>query len=342
MERILIVKLGAVGDVIHSLPILETLRDVYPNATIGWVVEEASRAILEGNPALDQLIILERKRLHGFSGVGYFRRWLRSLKEKRYDTVIDPHNLFKTGWIGWASGASVRIGFRKFREANFIFTNRRVRPRAGCRHAVDKYLSLLEPLGITEQRWIRRFPLYWDSKDEERIDEFWKAQAIRSTDRIVAINPSAGWPSKRWPSKRYARVADHLVLKFGARVLILWGPGEKPLAEEVAGGMAEKSVLACESNLKSLMVLLNRCRLLISGDTGPLHMAAALGVPTVALFGPSDPHRNGPYGEGHSMVASTLPPATHWQNKKRGSYWMEGITTDRVMMAAEREVGKCS
>ena len=342
MDRILIIKLGAVGDVIHALPILETVRNVYPQAHIGWVVEEASAAILKGNPALDDLILLERKRLHGFSGLDYLWRWIRSLREKRYDITIDPHNLFKTGLIGWASGASFRVGFRKLREGNFIFNNHRVRPRAGCLHAADKYLSLLEPLGITETQWIRRFPLFWDSNDENQIDLFWDAKNLRPTDRVVAINPSAGWPSKRWPSKRYARVADALVERSGVRIVILWGPGELPLAEAVAGAMAEKSFLACETDLKSLMVLLSRCRMLISGDTGPLHIAAALGIPSLALFGPSDPERNGPYGGSHSVVASSIPPATHWQNKKKGGHWMEEISTDRVILAAEKEIRKSS
>ncbi len=344
IKRILIIKLGAVGDVIHTLPVLETLRTCFPQAHIGWAVEEAAAPILEGNPALNELIRLERKKLRGMSGLAYFRRWLQWLRERQFDTVLDPHNLFKSGLIAYVSGASLRVGFKKFREGNFLFMNRWVRPAVCYRHAVEKYLSLLEPLGIPESQWMFRFPLVWDQHDEEFIGRFWIEQGFgrggAKPETVVAVNPGANWPSKRWMPERYAQVADRLAKEHGNRILILWGPGERPLAERIAGAMSETSVIAPETDLKRLMALIKRCRLLITGDTGPLHIAAALGVPTVALFGPSDPARNGPYGQGRAVVRSLIPPATHWQRKEIGDRWMKAITVETVVETAMKQLGR--
>jgi lipopolysaccharide heptosyltransferase I len=344
VQRILIIKLGAVGDVIHTLPMLETLRGRFPKAHIGWAVEEAAAPILEGNPALSEIIRLERKKLRGMSGLAYFRRWIQSLRSRRFDTVLDPHHLFKSGLAAYASGASLRVGFRKFREGNFIFMNRWVRPAARYRHAVEKYLSLLEPLAIPESQWAFRFPLAWGPQDEEFIDRFWAQEGFgrdgAKPETVVAVNPGASWPSKRWIPERYAELADRLAKEHGVRILILWGPGERPLAERISRAMNGKSVIAPETTLKQLMALIKRSRLLITGDTGPLHMAAALGVPTVALFGPSDPVRNGPYGPGHEIVRSLIPPATHWQKKEIGNDWMEAIPVDAVVEGAMKQLGQ--
>jgi len=342
-QRILIIKLGAVGDVIHTLPMLETLRGSFPQAHIGWAVEEAAASILVGNPALSELIPLSRKKFRGLSGLLYFREWLRALYEKRFDTALDPHNLFKSGVIAYGSGASLRIGFKKFREGNFLFMNRRIKPAPRYRHAVEKYLCLLEPLGIQERQWKVRFPLKWRPEDEDWVEKFWVQERFDRPgvkhDAVVAINPGASWPSKRWMPERYARVADRLVKEDGVRILILWGPGERPLADRIVQAMSEKAVIAPETDLKQLTVLIKRCRLLVTGDTGPLHIAAALGVPTVSLFGPSDPARNGPYGHGHAIVRSPVPPATHWQKKEISDHWMKAISVDAVTEAAKKQLG---
>ena len=340
MKRILIIKLGAVGDVVHALPVLETLRAAQPDAHLGWVVEGAAAPILQGNPALSELILLERRKLRGPAGISYFKTWLSDLKARGYDTVIDPHTLFKSGLIAWGSGAGLRIGFRKIREGNFLFMNRRVAPDPEYRHAVEKYLCLLKPLGIPAARWVVRFPLNWTPQDGEKIGTFWREEALEGNDPVVAINPGANWESKRWPPDRFARVADRLARRDRARIVLLWGPGERDLAERIAGEMSEKSRLAPETGLKSLAALLKRCRLMISGDSGPLHMAAAVGTPTVALFGPSHAERNGPYGKGHVVVRSTVPPATHWQRKEFGAHWMEAISVEAVVEAAERQLGR--
>ncbi|MEK6684033.1 MAG: glycosyltransferase family 9 protein, partial [Nitrospirota bacterium] len=327
-----------------SLPVLGTLRACFPNAHLSWAVEEKAAPVLEGNRDLDELILLDRKKMSEGFGFFYFKRRLQEIRRKSFDVVLDLHNLLKTGIIAYASGAPIRVGFRKLREGNFIFMNRRVKPAARHRHAVEKYLSLLEPLGIQEPQWVVRFPLVWNSQDEDWIERFWTQQGFGrgglKQETVVAVNPGAHWPSKRWMPERYAQVADRLVKEHGIRILILWGPGERPLAESIAQAMSEKSVIAPETTLKQLMALIKRCRLLITGDTGPLHMAAALEIPTVSLFGPSDPVRNGPSGPGHEIVCSPIPPATHWQKKEIGDHWMMAIPVEGVVEAARKQLGR--
>lgn len=338
MERILIVKLGALGDVVQSLPVLSTLRTCFPKSYIGWVVEEAAVPILQGHPDLDDLILLERKRLKGFKAISYVRQWIRLLREKRFDAAFDLHNLLKSGIITYVSGASIRVGFRKIREGNFIFMNRWIKPGLIHQHAVEKYLSLLSPLGIDETQWVHRFPLFWHSKDEVVIERFLEMSGLSQKDALVAINPCANWLSKRWKYDRYAAVADGLAKENGVGIVILWGPGEFPLAEAVLNAMSEKATIAPQTSIKEFMALIKRCRLLISGDSGPLHIAAALGVPTVSLYGPSDPRRNGPYGEGHIVIQSSVSPAKHWQIKERGNRWMETIAMERVLEASNKQL----
>lgn len=334
MKRILILKLGAIGDVIHSLPVLSTLRRALPKAHLAWAVEDTAYPVLEGNRDLDELILLERKRLKGWFAISYIRSWLGELRGKSFDTVLDLHNLLKTGFIAYASRASMRVGFRKFREGNFLFMNHWIPPEARHQHAVDKYLSLLAPLGIDENIWDRRFPLNWTNEDELFIDQFFREQQQHREQRWVVINPGASWPSKRWPPSRYAKVGDALIKEYSVRVLILWGPREYPLAESIGKSMAEKSVLAPKTSIKQLMALIKRCRLFISGDTGPVHIAAALGVPTVTLFGPSSPLRNGPYGEGHRIIKSPIGPAGPFQRKERGGQWLNAIQAETVIHEA--------
>jgi heptosyltransferase I len=338
MKRILIIKLGAIGDVIHSLPVLSTLRVCYPDAMIGWAVEEAAAPVLKGNPDLNELILLERKKLKGRSGIAYLRQWLRAIRNRSFDVSLDLHNLFKTGIISQATRAPIRIGFRKLREGNFIFMNRWAKPDPRYHHAVQKYLSLLKPLGIQEAKWRIRFPLTWESSDGDAVDVFLSKHELWRDGTLVAVNPGANWPSKRWMPERYAIVADELIKTFGIRVLILWGPGERVLAENMLHQMSEKAFIAPQTTLKQLMALIKQCKLLISGDTGPAHLAAALGVPTVTLFGPSDPRRNGPYGEPHKIVASPLAPAGHFKRKERGDRWLRAIEVEPVIEAAKEQL----
>lgn len=337
-ERILILKLGAVGDVIHALPVARTLRARFPRAHLAWAVEERAFDVLAGNPDLDEVIVFRRGALRPTTALAQWRAWSAELRARRFSVVVDLHNLLKTGLMARASGASRRIGFDKWREGNFLFMTETVRPGPDCPHLVEKYLALLVPLGVTRADWRIEFPFQWPAQDGERIERFLQQHGLDVPGGPIALNPGAAWPSKRWPPERFARVADALQERFDLPIVVLWGPGERGLAESVLRATTRASVLAPETTLKSLGALLARCRLVVTGDTGPLHLAAALDRPTVALFGPSDPGRNGAYSARARVVRSPFAPATHWQRKEHGRRWMEAIPVDWVVEAAAEQL----
>lgn len=334
----LILKLGAVGDVIHALPVARTLRARFPAAHLAWAVEERAFDVLNGNPDLNEVLVFRRAELRGGAALAGLWAWAAELRAHRFTVVIDLHNLLKTGLMARATSAPRRIGFDKWREGNFLFMTETVRPAPDCRHWVEKYLALLAPLGVGRADWRIEFPFQWPPQDAERIARYLREQRLDTPGGPVALNPGAAWASKRWPPERFARVGDELHERFDVPILVLWGPGERALAESVIRAMTRPAALAPETTLKSLGALLARCRLLISGDTGPLHLAAALDRPTVALFGPSDPRRNGAYGARVRVVGSPFAPATHWQRKEHGRRWMEAIPVDWVVAAAAEQL----
>jgi lipopolysaccharide heptosyltransferase II len=331
--RILILKLGAIGDVIHALPVARTLRTSFPQAHLAWAIEERAFDVLSGNPDLNDILVFRRG-----AALGHLWAWAAELRAQRFSVVIDLHNLLKTGLMARAACAPRRIGFDKWREGNFLFMTETVRPGPDCPHLVEKYLALLAPLGIGRADWRLEFPFSWSAPDAERIDRYLRQHALDVPGGPVALNPGAAWPSKRWPPERFARVADELQDRFDVPIVVLWGPGERELAEAVVRAMTRHGVLAPETTLKSLGALLARCRLLVTGDTGPLHLAAALDRPTVALFGPSDPRRNGAFSARSRVVCSPVPPATHWQRKERGARWMEALPVEWVVDAAAQQL----
>jgi len=303
--RIAILKLSALGDVIHALPVAHALRHRFPDARILWIVEARESLLLKDHPDLDEVIAVDtrkwRRRLWSPGGareVGTeLRRSIRRLRDERFDVAIDLQGLIKSGILTALTGAPFRIGFgsRRCREAlNACFTNVRVVPPPSRIHVVDQYLALLEPLGVRAPR--PRFHLPSSPEAEQRIEEFFADHGIKSRDRLVALNPGAGRPGKRWPLSHFRALAERLSVDAGARIVLLWGPDEEALVREIADGLTVRPILGPRMSLTELAVLLRRCALMVGSDTGPLHLAAALGRPTLGLYGPTSGRRNGPYG----------------------------------------------
>ena len=195
------------------------------------------------------------------------------------------------------TGAPMRIGFALshcWEPLNALFTTHRVRPPREAVHVVEQYLSLLGPLGVKPGPPV--FRLSADPDAEQRIDEFLAAEGVKPRDRLVALNPGAGRPAKRWPLEHFARLAERLAVEAGVRVLLLWGPAEEEMARAIASRMTSRPLLAPPTTLPELKALLRRTALMVAGDTGPLHLAAALGTPCIGLYGPTRARRNGPYG----------------------------------------------
>jgi heptosyltransferase-1 len=221
----------------------------------------------------------------------------RALRGLGLDVAVDAQGLLKSGIIAAATGAGRRIGFAADRcreRASAAFTNQRVRPPAEARHVVEQYLALLGPLGIAAARPEFRVPAWPDA--ECRIRQWLAARGVQAADRLVVVSPGAGRPDKQWPAAAFRAVAQAMVGLPAVRVLAVWGPGERPLAAAVAGDLGARAAVAPPTDLQELAALLRCAALVVAGDTGPLHLAAAVGAPCLGLFGPTSAERNGPYG----------------------------------------------
>jgi heptosyltransferase I len=326
-ERIALVKLSSLGDVVHALPVAATLRSARPAAHLAWIVEQREAALLREHPGLDEVIVVDtrgwrraRRPAAVRAALGEILALRHRLRDLRLDTVIDLQGLIKSGVIAASTGAPLRVGFARGwgREPlGALFTNRHVTPPPAARHVVEQYLALLEPLGIRERRLEFRLPSV--TATEARIDDWLAAAGLKPQRRLVVINPGAGRADKKWPVAGFADLAARLVQDAGAHVVVAWGPGEEAAARAIvdgAGAAGARALLAPPTGLHELIALLRRASVMVAGDTGPLHVAAALGTPCVGLYGPTAAARNGPYGAGHAaltapdgvMAALTVPP----------------------------------
>jgi len=298
-RRILIVRLGSMGDIVHTLPVLTSLKETFPQWEIDWLVERRWRELLEGNPYLSRIVDLDtlewRKQPLSRNTRKSFRKLIAALRENCYDIALDYQGALKSAAACFLSGAREMIGFEEpwLKEpACAVFYTRRVRTAA--RHAVEANLALSAALGAT--RTCIRFAL--PEGDSTSLP------ASLQQDGFAVLNPGAGWLSKRWYPEGYAVVSDILHTDFSLPVVLNVGPGEEALAREVKNACRAANPEIYFGNLRGLIALLRRSRLMVGPDTGPVHLAAALGVPTVGLFGPTDPSRNGPYGRLHKSLRS--------------------------------------
>jgi heptosyltransferase-1 len=290
--NILIVRLGALGDVVHAIPAAAALRRAFPAARIDWLVEAKHRAIVDLVTAVDRTIALERPTFGGWNDV------VGQLRRTSYDLAIDLQGLLKSAVLARASGAARVIGFSiwHLREKTARPFYSHVRDAEGG-HVIAKNLRLLEAAGVTDTTI--RFPLAdAPSAALERLRETTGPGA-----RLALINPGAAWPNKRWPPDRFGEIAAFVRDECGLVPVVLWGPGEEVLARAVIARSGDRAVMAPATSVTDLVALARASALVVSGDTGPLHIATAVGTPVVALFGPTDPQRNGPFAAGDITVS---------------------------------------
>ncbi|MEX2114060.1 MAG: glycosyltransferase family 9 protein [Pirellulales bacterium] len=328
--RILIVRLSAIGDVLHGLPVLCALREALPKAFIAWVVEGRNGELLRGHRALDELIVVSRGWLKRPRAVWDLRRKLRQLK---FDTTIDMQGLTKSAVAARLSDARRRIGIggHDGRELSQWLNNERVTPQRT--HVIDRNLELLRPLAI--DRPAVRFDL--ESSPADVTTAHSMLHAVGLADRFALINPGAGWPSKIWPAERFAAVAQRLGQSRGLRSLVVWaGAQERAWAEQIAAASTGWALMAPPTSLCELAALTRRASLFVSSDTGPLHLAVAVGTPSVGLFGPMPAERNGPYGPLHMAVQKVCLSGASRQHRTAGPESMEAVTVDDVVAACER------
>lgn len=328
LRSIVVVKLSAIGDVLHGVPTAVALKRAFPQARIGWVVEGRAGDVLAGHPAIDHLFRLPRGWLKSFATVRGLRR---QLLDFRPDVALDLQGLFKSALPTWLSGARMRIGHARgeAREQAWRFSTHAVAPRAA--HVVDRNLHLLSVLGVGDEPPTFDMPRWPVSR--LRMQE-WVA-SLRLQRPPALINPGAGWPSKIWPAERFAAVARELSRRHGTPSIVVWGgAAEREAAEKIVAASDNTAIMAPQTTLQDLGELSRLGRVFISSDTGPLHLAAAVGTPCVGLFGPVPAKRNGPYGPGHRTVEppASLRPA--WEDRKTDRVAMDAIDVESVVAAA--------
>ena|SRR6185437_10131551 len=326
-KRFLVVRMSALGDIVHTLPAVHALRESFPAARIDWLVDEKWAPILAGNRDISNVITMNRGSWRNVIGI------IAQLRRARYDVAIDFQSLYRSAMIGWLSGASKRIGFdaqySRERGASFFYT-RHVRPRHA--HKIEHNLELVESLGAQAEKIV--FPLADDAQAAEEVRSILCANGV---EEYFVLSPGGGWTSKRWPAERWGELARAVAQRYGWTSVVSFGPGEEGLAEAVLRGAGSPGPFVQRFNLKQLVPLLRRAKLLIAGDTGPLHVAAALGTPVIGLYGPTDPARNGPF----SAVGAVVRKGGYETTYKRGKIFsdsMLAISVDDVLDAVERRM----
>lgn len=309
-SKILIIKLSSLGDIVHSLPVLTVLKGKWPDARISWIVNSSYVRILSGHPFLNQVIPFSREKWIQLRCLSKSIIEMLALKtlitRERFELVIDLQGLFKSGAITFFSGAPKRVGFANSRELSYLSYNQRIKLQPGRMHAVDRYLHLVNTL--VGQDWTQpSFTLPDFPGKGQFIKEVLASHKIDDQRPIIAICPSARWQSKRWPVERFGKLIGKLSAE-GCQMLIVGGEEDRLLGDKLIASVSSNDVvsLAGETDLIQLAAVLEKVDLLVTNDTGPMHLAAAVGTPVVAIFGPTDPQLTGPYGKGHRVLKSSV------------------------------------
>lgn len=325
IRSVLIVRLSAIGDVIHALPVLEELRRQMPDVRVGWIAEEFPAQVLQHHAQIDCLYTVPKKRWRGrYLRLlnSEIRPFFRKVREDKWDAALDLQGLSKSGIAAWASGARTRVGFagKNSREIDALFCTRRIKPHREDVHVVQQNLRLLEGFGL---RFPGQLPLGSMSiQDAER-------DAVRQKlfganwrgEPLLIVNPGAGFPSKKYPPEHYAALARLLSAQTSLRPLVLWGPGEESDRDTIAAALHDLDpVISPPTTVREMAVLISFGALFLGGDTGPSQLAGLLSVPVISIFGSTEWSRNGPWTAaraeyGISIQREDLACAPCWERR---------------------------
>ncbi len=341
--RILIVKLSAIGDVVHSLPVLSALRRMYPDAEIDWIVEEAASGLVLGHPDLNRVYVSRRKSWLKRLKRGQARplhEWMALIHEVRskpYDLVIDLQNLAKSSfWVALARGER-KLGFWGTAEYAYVPLTEKVGPEDFRLHAVDRYLTFIQYLGGDPSR--AEFSLPITQAHLRRAEALLESSVRKKGRPWVAVHSVALWDTKMWRQDRFREVARRLQSELDLNVVFTGGAADRSYVEEIVAGLNPRPLNACgETGLLELAALFKLCAVAITTDTGPMHMAAAVGTPVVALFGPTDPFRTGPYGPNHRVIRSGAVCGPCLKKSCSTTICMRDITSEMALEAVRAKL----
>src|SRR4030043_210588 len=334
-KKILVVKPSSLGDVVHSLPFLNALKERFPRAEIHWVIAKGFEDLLTGHPMVKRIWVINKdmwKKLSQIrSSFQEIRILLRELRKERYDIVIDLQGLLRSGVITRATGSPVRIGFEEAREGSRFFYTSKIEGGKDI-HAVDRYLKIAAFLGCDITEVCFPLPLY-DKPSAFSLQP--SACGLPLSDDYAVIVPGARWKTKRWSPEKFGELASLLPIK----TVIVGGRGDKSIAKEILSSSCSKSIsLVGRTDLKSLIEIIRGARFIVSNDSGPMHIAAALGIPVFAIFGPTDPVRTGPYGRGHTVIREEVSCSPCFRRACNDMKCMESLSVEKVYEIIKRKL----
>jgi heptosyltransferase I len=325
-ERYLIVRLTALGDILHTLPAVAAIRAAHKNARIDWVVERKWAPVLEGSPAISEVIPFDRDSVFGALTC------VRRLRQKNYTCAIDFQGLYKSSVLAMLSAAPRRIGFERgsVREegAALLYTERVI---PSGRHVAELNYSLAEKTGASRPaspEYPLRVPAGGAASVRARLAE-------RGIERYIVVGPGGSWRAKCWPAERYGIFCREFEKRHGLPAIMIHGPGEESRAEEACHAAHPATPVVMRTTIEELMGLLAHARCVVAADSGPLHLAAALGKAVVGLYGPTDPARNGPFVPGAVIVSEARPEEISYKRRATYSPAMLRITVEQVLEAAD-------
>lgn len=310
-KNILIVKLSAIGDVIHALPVAHALKQTYPKARITWVVEKPAYDLLTNNPDIDEIIIFDKPKFKSLAGLlknGY--EFAQELKKRNFDLVLDLQGLFKSAAISYLSGAPKRLVYCNARELSHL-VGQRICGEHAQGHVVDRYLDVARHLGGRVDKV--QFPIHITELETKKTVAIANHAGLKLENPYIVLAPGTNWPSKCWPPAHFAKLADML---YDSNIIpvIIGGANDKRLAHEIIANTGVPPVdLTGKTSMKQLAYIIKKSQGFVGGDTGPMHLAVAVGAKVVTMFGPTDPKRNGPYGDQHTVIRADVDCSSCWK-----------------------------
>ncbi len=305
-RRILLIKPSSPGDIIHALPVLHGLRHRYPNAHLAWLVATPFADLIEADPALDEVIRFDRKRFgrlgRNLSVTREFIAFVKELRHKQFDLVVDLQGLFRSGFLALATGAKVRVGFAAARELAWLFYSHKISQDNPDDHAADKNYRVARLLGFADAPM--DFGIATTDDDRQQAARLLKETGLNEKQRYAILVVATRWETKCWPPQRYGELAGLLRKQHGISSLIVGGADDIEqgrIAKQASAGAAEN--ICGQTTLRELAALISDAAIVVTADSTPMHMAAAMGRPLVALFGPTNPDRTGPYRRSPNVLS---------------------------------------
>jgi heptosyltransferase-2 len=335
-KKILVARLDRLGDVVLSTPALKALRDAYPDSRISLMVRPYVKDIVKGNPYINEVILYDKS-----GPLGGLKRTLdviRKLRSDRFDLAVILHPTVRTHWVTFLAGIPKRLGFD--RKMGVLLTDRVPdKKHLGLKHEIDYTLGLLKFIDVNSRDRKMHIPL--DRESQEKISGIFAASGISDTDKVITINPAASCPSKRWPCERFAQVADRLARDHGTKIVVIAGPEDEAIGHRTASLIKSGCIdMSGGTSVADVASVLKRSSLFISNDSGPVHIACAVGTPVIAIFGRSDrglsPRRWGPSNKSDIALhkdIGCIECLAH--NCLLGFRCLDSITVDDVVKSAK-------